>query len=188
MKAFISWEHNIYLSYCVNMSFASRQWWSGGSVRVVRFGEGWGGVGVMVPGLLWSLHQQDSAAESRLAQWACGEWHFLSVLSGGEPRQWGPDTETSPPLISTTTNNPQWGREGRLGDLVIYVTPTCTSSPSFIPSPSLALLQRWKAPHPASLPALIGFVAVSRQTDFWALTKEKSCCSSDLTAPWSGST
>lgn len=108
---------------------------------VAMFGEG---VGVMVFDLLWRLEQQDSA-ESRLAQQARREWHFLSLSRPAESPD-SRDLVLSRVHVHHHQNQPPTVGGGVGGYSVICVTPLSLPHPPHLhpppPALSLALLQR----------------------------------------------
>lgn len=139
-----------------------------------------GVAGVMVFVLLWRHEQRDSA-ESRLAQQACREWHFLSVSRPAESSD-SRDLVLGcvPPFIITRTKQPpaagKAGREG-FGGVGGWVGTRLSVSPRFLsPCSSLLLLCLWpvssETKKPDSLGSLIVFVPVSRQMEFGLVQKK----------------
>lgn len=138
-------------------------------------GHDWGGVGVMVFDLLWRLEQQDSA-ESRLAQQARREWHFLFLSRPAESLDNRDLVLSYVPVHHHQNQPPTAGGEGGLGYLC---HPNCPRDPSsFIlllllpPALSLALLQRDQKASLSWLPDC--FCSCEQTNRVWPLTKENA--------------
>lgn len=140
------------------------------------FGEG---VGVMVFDLLWRLEQQDSA-ESRLAQQARREWHFLSLSRPAESLDSRDLVLSRVPVHHHQSQPPTAGRVGWWGGLSylchpMSLPPMCLCPPSsssscsvFGPSP-----ERLKSRSP-SLCSPDCFCSCEQTNRVWPLTKENA--------------